>query len=419
MCKIKILAVDDIFENLQIIENILEENNFECILASNGNEAIQLSISELPELILLDISMPELDGYETCKRIKNNELTKDIPIIFLSALNEVESITKGFRSGGVDYVIKPFNVDELLARILTHLELKKSRDTIVKQNEYLELQKSNIEQQHANILSSIRYAKFIQEAVLPSEKFLNQFLPEHFVIYIPKENVSGDFYRTTQIQNKILFVVADCTGHGVPGAFMSMLGIAFLMEITYKYQSLVEFNSATVLNQLRKRIKRTLHQDRRKDTIGDGMDLALCIIDIETKIMNYSGAKIPLYLVRYNEETNSNQLIIYKPDKMPIAVYLVEQPFTNHEIQLHTNDLIYLFSDGYIDQFGGAKKSKLLSSNFKNIILENSYKSMHEQESKLLSFFKDWKGENEQTDDVLLIGIKISELYGDVSFFED
>jgi len=417
--KYKVLVVDDIEDNLQSVANVLSEKNTEFILVRNGRDAIKIAQNEYPDLILLDISMPDIDGFETCKILKSDDLTNSIPVIFLSSLSDKDNIVQGFELGGVNYVTKPFHTEELLSRVFTHLELKKAKDIIRKQKEDIEIHRNKIERQHSDILSSIQYAKFIQEAILPSKKILSQFLPSNFVLYLPKDIISGDFYWTTQMNNKIIFVAADCTGHGVPGAFMSMLGIAFLSDIMNKYKSSVEIQAGIVLDQLRKRIKLAMHQENRRNAMSNGMDLALCVIDIDTKKMNFAGANIPLYLVRYDSETSVNQLHIYEPDKMPISIHIFEKHFKNSEIQLISNDIIYLFSDGYQDQFGGEKNTKFQKKQLKNLLVEISNKPMDEQGVILLSEFEKWKGTNIQTDDVLLIGIKILENYGDVNFFEE
>jgi len=413
----KVLVVDDIERNLQVVGNILGEEKIAILFAKNGFQAIRVAQKRRPDLILLDINMPEMSGYEVCEILKKDAQTKDIPVIFLSALNAKENIVKGFDYGGVDYITKPFNKAELLSRVFTHLDLKKSRDTIAAQNEILTKQKVKIEEQHKKILSSINYAQVIQNAVLPSTDFLNQFIPENFIVHIPRDIVSGDFYWITQVGNQVVIAAGDCTGHGVPGAFMSMLGIAYLSEIFYTLSFAPEIKADTVLNKLRKRIKIALHQDNPRDNVSDGMDMALCIINLETREMNYAGANIPLFLVRFNETTRQNELLEYKPDRMPVAIHVKERPFTSHVIKLKTNDLIYLASDGYADQFGGKNNSKLKKKGFKNLLLKNSHKNMPEQKELLLNAFTEWKATCRQVDDVMVIGLKVSEIYGDVDMF--
>ncbi len=419
----KILIVDDIEDNLSVLNHDLEEINAAVFVATNGKDAIKIATKKDLDLILLDISMPEMDGFETIKILKENRRTSNVAVIFLTALSATEDMVRGFQLGAVDFITKPFNRYELLSRVNTHLDLKKSRDIIDQQkfeleekNNFLEIQNFQMEEQNASIISSINYAKVIQDAVLPNLDFFKQFFSENFIIYYPKDIVSGDFYWTKQIYNKIILAAADCTGHGVPGAFMSMMGIAYLSEI---FDSLNTNNikANTVLNMLRRRVKMALHQDRRKDTASDGMDISLCIIDLESKKMNYAGANSPLYLIRKNEDTGKNELTAYQPDKMPIAVHLKEAPFTNKEIQLQTDDQIYMFSDGYYDQFGGELNRKFQKKRFREMLLENSHKAMDIQKQILEDTFSSWKQEQDQVDDVLIICVKIPESYGNVHLF--
>lgn len=199
---------------------------------------------------------------------------------------------------------------------------------------------------------------------------------------------------------------------------MSMLGMAYLSEIFNRINN-EDFTAGHILNQLRKRIKSIFRQDRRQDNFANAMDMALCIIDIETKKMDYAGAYRPLYIVRYNEQSKQNELIKYKADKMPIAAHIRENPFTNIEKQLKADDTIYLFSDGYTDQFGGEKDKKFFSEQFVILLLEISSESMTKQKDILSERFYQWKSEERQVDDVLVIGIKISDVYGEVDFFND
>jgi serine phosphatase RsbU (regulator of sigma subunit) len=262
-----------------------------------------------------------------------------------------------------------------------------------------------LEQKNNEIIDSIEYSKRIQTAILPSADFVESLLPEQFILYKPKNIVSGDFYWINKFQNKIVIVAADCTGHGVPGALMSMLGVAFLNEIISKTRKL---QANLILNKLRNRVKHALKQKGSETEQQDGMDMVLCIIDLNNKSMQFSGAKNPIYLVRRNELTE------YKGDKMPIGIYLIEGEFTNNEIQIKKGDMIYMFSDGYIDQFGGEQGRKFLSKKFKDLLMEIHHLNLETQKSILNETIEKWKsnvnslGEMyEQTDDIMVIGIKI------------
>lgn len=265
---------------------------------------------------------------------------------------------------------------------------------------YLEL-----EQKSTEIMDSIEYAKRLQTAIFPSGDLIKTMLPERFILYKPKNIVSGDFYWINKYRKKIIIVAADCTGHGVPGALMSMLGVAFLNEIVSKMQKL---QANLILNKLREKVKKALQQKGNAKEQQDGMDIALCIYDSSNNTIQFSGAKNSIYIIR------NNQLKEYKGDKMPIGIYLIENDFTNHVIDVQKGDMIYMTSDGYTDQFGGESGKKFLSKKFKELLLEISNLNLKKQNHILNETIENWKshintlGEPyEQTDDIMVIGIRI------------
>ncbi|MCD4834717.1 MAG: SpoIIE family protein phosphatase, partial [Bacteroidales bacterium] len=253
--------------------------------------------------------------------------------------------------------------------------------------------------QKKQITDSIEYASRIQTAILPPGDFISKLIPDHFILYKPRDIVSGDFYWITHKDNKIIVAAVDCTGHGVPGAFMSMLGFAFLNEIVNKE---TELKANSILNQLRDYVKESLHQTGKEDEAKDGMDIALCIIDPDKQKLQYSGAYNPLYLIR------DEDFILLKADRMPIGIHIIDKgPFTNHEIDIQKGDIIYIFTDGYIDQFGGPNSRKFKLVPFKEMLISIKDKSMSEQKEILDIEFAKWKGDHDQIDDVLVMGIKI------------
>lgn len=253
--------------------------------------------------------------------------------------------------------------------------------------------------QKQNIEQSIRYASRIQDAVLPSIKGAEELLKDHFILFKPRDIVSGDFYWVHKLNNQLILIAADCTGHGVPGAFMSMLGISFLNEIVVK-QNKPQAN--VVLNKLREKVISTLSNDENNEGTKDGMDMALCIIDFDEMKLQYAGAYNPLIMIRKGE------MLQYKADKMPIGSHIKERSsFTNHEIAVEKEDVFYIYSDGYADQFGGEKGSKFSSKALKALLLKNHSLPMIRQKQILDETFYQWKGENNQLDDIIVIGAKI------------
>jgi len=272
-------------------------------------------------------------------------------------------------------------------------------------NKKLAEQRDLANQQKKDITDSIEYAKRIQNALLPPLSFIKRNLTEHFILFKPRDIVSGDFYWMMNKDNKIIIAAADCTGHGVPGAFMSMLGTAFLNEIVTKIienKHIHSLQANEILNQLRDYIIKSLHQTGATNEAKDGIDIALCIIDSEKQRLQFAGAHNPLYII------NNNQIKIIKGDRMPVSIHQnAHKSFENHEIDFEENDIIYLFSDGYSDQIGGPQNRKFMSRNFQTLLLDIHKKPMEIQKQMLDKTFEDWKGDNIQLDDILIIGIKL------------
>lgn len=270
-------------------------------------------------------------------------------------------------------------------------EITTQRDEILKQKE--ELDKKNRE-----MLADIMAAERLQKAVLPKEKDIEELFPQHFVLYRPQAIVSGDFYWIKDLPQTKIVVAADCTGHGVQGALMSMLGIAFLNEIVNSTEKL---QANQILNRLRTEIKKALQVSTHQDSMRRGMDISLCIFHKNQNIMEYAGAYNPLYLIRNNE------LHQIKADKQPIAIHLEEKEFKNQVLKVQKQDMVYLFSDGFQDQFGGKDNKKFKTINFKKILMQIHNKPLEKQKKLLEASFDSWKRNQEQVDDVLVIGIRI------------
>jgi serine phosphatase RsbU (regulator of sigma subunit) len=240
------------------------------------------------------------------------------------------------------------------------------------------------------------YAKRIQTALIPSLELFSDKL-EHFVLYKPLAIVSGDFYWVSSQGNKQLIIAADCTGHGVPGAFMSMLGVALLNEIVNGKHILMPDQ---IIENLRQGVIKSLNQVAEEESIKDGMDIAVCVVDFDNSILWYAGANSPIYLIRGGE------LIHYRPDKMPAAIHYRMNPFTLHKIELQKGDAFYMFSDGFSDQFGGPNQKKFMSVQLKETLVKITGQPMLKQAEILDDIFEKWRGDDPQVDDVTLIGVR-------------
>jgi serine phosphatase RsbU (regulator of sigma subunit) len=285
-------------------------------------------------------------------------------------------------------------------------EISKNREELQTQADYLSAanieilkQQKLLQRNHKNITDSIKYASLIQNAVLPSEETLKGLLPNYFIFYKPRDIVSGDFYFAKLIKNNLYLAAADCTGHGVPGALLSMLGIALLNELVHKPE--IE-DASQVLNELRIQLKSSLQQTGLKAEQHDGIDISFCILNFQTNILNYSGAYNPIWIFRKDQE-----LIELKADRQPVGIHLKEIPFTQKTIQLQKEDIVYLFSDGYYSQLGGITYEKFKSGRFKDLVKRIGSKEIEEQKLILENEFDLWKGKYDQTDDVLVVCFKV------------
>ena len=348
-----------------------------------------LKISSILQVIILSISM----SYKYRELQKDKEEAQAIALINLEEKNAI--------------------MDESNVRL--------ERQVLERTSE-IEKQRSELANFNKEIVSSIKYAKRIQEAILPSEEMISRLLPDSFIYYLPKDVVSGDFYfiestpsRAGQVTT--VFSAVDCTGHGVPGAFMSIVGYNFLS------QAMVEetVNSpADALEYLNKGVSKTLKQNSKGESVRDGMDMAFCALNESRTELSFAGAKNPIYMILpkptrqgmedlIKSENDTHILIEIKGDKQPIGNHSDSElkPFTNHTIAVEKGDLIYIFTDGFADQFGGEKGKKFNYKRFRGLLLDIIEDPLPVQKQKLQKAFNDWKGELEQVDDVLIMGVKI------------
>ena len=340
----------------------------------------------------------------------------EMGIALNSLVESMESTTefaKQTGKGNFDAYYKPLSKDDTLGHALLKMrdglsenervleqKVVERTEEVVKQKEEIELKTKELEILFKQVTDSIHYAKKIQEAILPPNNLVKQILPESFVLYKPKDIVSGDFYWIDKKKEWCYFAAVDCTGHGVPGAFMSIVGYNLLKDILKNTDSM---QPSIIMDKMNDGVANTLHTNTTsgKQT-KDGMDMTLCALNYDTLELQFSGAFNPLYIIRGNE------LIQYKADKFPVGMFIGEkQNFTNHSIQLQKGDSIYIFSDGYADQFGGPKGKKFMAGNFRQLLSDVSKLPIEKQKTMLNQTIEEWRGNLEQVDDILIIGVKV------------
>lgn len=285
-----------------------------------------------------------------------------------------------------------------IERITKQAEIERLK-TFELQSAYEEIdhQKKLLEHRNVEIIDSIKYAQRIQQALLKDEEHISKHLPPHFILYKPKDIVSGDFYWVLEKTPHLYIAVADCTGHGVPGAFLTMLGTSYLNEITSRDDLP---SPAQILDELRIKFVKELGGDGETK---DGMDISMIQINCKTFEILWAGANNPLWVIK----KGTSEIHEIKGDKQPIGLTHSPVLFTNHSLQLQQGDSVFLFTDGFADQFGGPKGKKFKYKQLKELLVSNSNLSLEKQKQKLEKTFVEWSGELEQVDDVCIIGIKI------------
>lgn len=362
--------------------------------------------------------------YESDKKEQENQLLqvdnelKNVELEKSELENERNKARLAISVGGIILVL-------LLALVSYRGYLRKRKDNrlLQQKNEEIQLQNIEIKEKSEEIMDSIRYAQRIQETILPANQLIKSYFSNSFIFYKPKELVSGDFYWMKSIEeesgNKLMFSAVDCTGHGVPGAFVSIVGHNGLNRAVNEY----ELRSPKLILEKLNEIVTESFAPNEEMSVKDGMDLAFCMID-DDNVLHYAGANNPLWIIsteetaiekrittENHERIRSNKLgeLVFteiKADKLPIGAYDGENVFNEHKVRLEKGDTIYVFSDGYADQFGGEHNKKMKSAKFKDMLIENYGITMSDQKDFLRDAFEDWKGNFEQIDDVCIIGYR-------------
>jgi len=279
-------------------------------------------------------------------------------------------------------------------------ENKKLKERLISSMRELTQRNEQLLAHQRDLNDSICYAERIQSAIMPPDHLIKKALPESFIYYLPRDVVSGDFYFVEEVGNEVIFAAVDCTGHGIPGALISVIGFNYIHRAVTELGITVP---SEILQFLDVGVNERLRQTDNASGVKDGMELALCTLNKKTRLLQYSGAYNPLYIV------SNGELRIIKADKLEIGVNPdgVADDYTNHTVQLEEGDCVYVFSDGFADQFGGPKGKKFMYKQLRTVLLEVNNRSMKDQMKILNTIFFNWKGSEEQVDDVLLIGVRV------------
>jgi signal transduction histidine kinase/serine phosphatase RsbU (regulator of sigma subunit) len=385
-----ILIVDDEPVNLQVLKNYLSLQNYNIVQATSGIEALALMKTNFkPDIILLDVMMPRMTGYEVTQKIREKWQADDLPILLLTAKDQISDLVIGLNTGANDYLTKPISKEELLARIKTHLHIKELQVHA--------LRLAATEAVNKKIMESIQYAKIIQSSLLPHDEQVKTYLPKSFFIWKPRDIVGGDMFYTESFEDGFIVVLMDCTGHGVPGAFMTMIASTHLKRIV-KDEKCHEPNE--ILKRLNFLVKTSLQQDTEHVQSDDGLDAVICFVNPRQKRLTFAGAKLPLYYI------NNNKINVIKGDRQSIGYKKSDLnfQFTAHIINIEQGMSFYLTTDGFIDQLGGSKRFPFGKRRFKQLLMKNTHKSFDEQAEILLQTFNEYQGNNDRMDDVTVVG---------------
>jgi serine phosphatase RsbU (regulator of sigma subunit) len=385
-------------QQLQVYESDRKTKEIELL---NKDKAIQQYLAEQKnkEVALLN-KEKELQGIETQKKQKEIELLNKNNAIKEGELTRQKLVNYSVLSGLALVSALGFMIFKgYRQKKKANSELESVNTVILQKKQEIEKQKDEIEAKNKDITDSIRYAKRIQEAILPPESFVKKLLPGSFILYKPKDIVSGDFYWVESYGHQVFFAACDCTGHGVPGALMSVIGYNLLNQAVHEHGI---DRPAVILNELNKGVSKVLRQREEESSVKDGMDVSLCALNTKTLQLEYAGANNPLWIIRADAS-----LVEIKADKFPIGAFIGEElrQFTNQTIQLQPGDTVYIFSDGYADQFGGEKGKKFKYKQLQQLLISIHNRPPEEQKAILDTTIEKWKGSLEQVDDILVMGV--------------
>ncbi|MEQ9425182.1 MAG: response regulator [Cyclobacteriaceae bacterium] len=397
----KVLIVDDERLIIEYVGKLLSSYGYDYDFIPKPKFLYEKLDSESFDLILLDINMEGQDGVNILKELKSSEKYRDYTVIMMTGEANQNVISKCFELGVADYITKPIRELEFKARVESSLKLQEFVKKVSKQNDDLAKSQKIIMDSVKKIRDSIDAAKRIQNAMLPSLEKIKENIPDTFIFYKPKDVVSGDFYWFDTIDDKMIMAVGDCTGHGVPGAFMTALGTTLLKEIVLNQGTT---NPEVILEELNKSLVNILTQDQLGEEVQEGMDLGICTIDPATKSIEFAGARRPLVYVKDEE------ISVLKGSKKSVGIQPEEftsLEFFQEKIDIEADTTYYLYSDGFQDQFNEDNSKKYSRKRLFEVFVDISKDSMEKQVDVLEKELTDWKGSNQQVDDILILGFRL------------
>ena len=394
-----ILIVDDLEDNLFSLNAVLKFEGYIIHKANSGPLALEMASKIQYDCIILDVQMPEMDGFEVANILGKNEFTKNIPIIFLSALgSDKKKVLQGMDSGAIDFLAKPVDPPLIKAKLKLCIKLSSKYKDSKKIFSAIKEEHSSLQEVNSEFSASLRYAQNIQQAILPTAEVINALFKDNFVIFRPKESIGGDFYYVKEVGNEIIFMCGDCTGHGVPGAMMSMISSNIIHNIIDTKKIIVP---NLILNAMVREFRKAFRNEFSNITIQDGLEVAICTYYKKEKKLQYAGAGRPIIIA------NQDGIKTIKSSSSGISGNVSENyDFELNEFDIEEGDQLYLYSDGIVDQFGGPKNKKFMTKRLVQLLSSNLDLPMTEQKEIVDNSIVSWKEGQEQIDDILVMGLK-------------
>lgn len=395
---VKILyAEDDRIDQIAFEQYVKNHGlEYDYIIVDSAAKAKQKLNNGVFDVIITDYNLGDGDAFDLFKHVQNNT-----PVIFVTGANDLSLAVTAMKSGAYDFLVKDLKrtyLEFLPMTVKKAMDHQQQQELLKQKNDIIYRQKEQLEYKNTILIDSIDYAKNIQDALLPQPDILSNHFPEHFILYKPKDIVSGDFFWVDKDTDgdSISIAAADCTGHGVPGAFMSLLGHMVLDDVAKKAVS----SPAEILKHVNTQLMTMLRQEDENRIGKFGMDIALIKFDKRKEEIIFSGARNPLILIR------NGQMNEIKADRISIGSG-TDCSFTDHALRVKKGDMIYLYSDGYQDQMGGAENKKFLAVYLKELLLKIHTLRPEKQKEELNKAHMEWRSHTDQTDDILILGLKV------------